>query len=559
VTAGSAIDVAAPAEAVTAPTVHAASRLPILPVEYGLTNAAVSRSPAVTAAPTTPGYSADEAILSIRVMAVRKRIHLALTEIYLRVKAAREEMLSAVQVGTGGGKWADGMLRAVTEARVDTNKAVALVEQANAIVTQLNEATQDARTLTSGLLQVHDLVLQGWKWLAVAVLDCEGGAKEARDEALHSGALIRRAQTKASEHLLAASKHLKGAGDSCWGSLGDEASKEKMASDRAKLLADFSVPSDVRNVSDTVLHSIAEQKLLPFSAGAGSMQGPDRDLRRVVRYQEREMSWTPCFQDLCKALGAVERSGCMWGCLALVSVDHMGVGTDNFAGFCAAHARGVLTHTAEDDLVQLVGASNRKSMAEIESSWANACRHTCVKRKASPTGWGSHGGVLDGSKPSSITVEEEAAADGGGGGGSGGLAKADRNSSAALSQANLRAGDKWTECDGGVCAELGEISLSRSGCLNGCRAANLGGVQHSADCPMWCEETVDQVLADPETLGQEATRDLPADGAGTDDARAKWVSACHVGCKSILEHLNKGQGVVEPGTPLGVKRVVVRR
>eukprot|EP00946_MAST-07B_sp_MAST-7B-sp1_P000942 g942.t1 len=437
--------------AVTKTPVHGPSKLPIIPVEYGITNAKLPPPPAVSDVnASTPEYSADEAILRIRVSAVRKRIHIALTEVYLRVKAAREDMLLAVQVATGGGKWADNTLRAITDARVNTNKAVGMVEQANAIVTQLNENTQDSNTLIGGLLQVHELVLQGWKWISMGALDCHDGAKFAEDESLHSGTLIQRAQIKASEHLVSANKHLKGAANSCWGSLGDEEAKKAMTLDRAKLKADFSMSSNTRNISDTVLHSIAEQKLLPFSAGAGSLQGTDRSLRRIVRYQERELSWTPCFQDLCKSLGAVERSGCTWGCFGLLSIDHSGFGADNFAGFCAAHAKGVLSHTADEDLFQVVKAAGKdmhssggsNSMLKLESIWAKACRDTCLKRKASPSGWGAHGGVLDGSKPQSITVEEEID-DGEKAKTGGGLERASRNTSATLSQANLRAGDRW--------------------------------------------------------------------------------------------------------------------
>lgn len=524
-----------------------ASQLPIIPVEYGLSHSKVTSQPAMVPSDNVE-RSADDDILSIRLIAVRHRIQTALREIYLRVASAREEMLKAVKVSTGGGKWADDMLHSVADARVNTNKAVAFVENANSIVTQLNDRTDDSRRITSGLLQVHDLVLLGWKWIAVAELDCKDGSKAARDRASHSGKLIHQAQIKASGHLSEASKHLKGAGASCWGSLGDAKAKEEVAASRERLREGIFMPENARNVSNSILHSIAEQKLLPFSAGAGSLHGKERDLRRVVRYQEHEMSWTPCFQDLCKSQSPIERSGCMWGCMALISPDHTGLGAENFAGFCAAHATEVLLHTGESDLIQVVEATTKSntsalpsaaqqtSMSEIESSWAKSCRQTSEKRKKNPNAWGVHGGVTDGTKPSVISVEEE---DNGTLSNGGGLERVQGNVSS-VPKANLRAGDRWAECDEDVCGKLEHTGLSRSGCLHGCRTAILGGVQRVSDCAMWCEETVDQVLADPENLGVEATSDLPS-GLSADDKRARWISTCHVGCKSILERINKGE------------------
>ena len=277
---------------------------------------------------------------------MRKRIHIALTEVYLRVKAAREEMLSAVQVAAGGGKWADNTLHAITDARVNTNKAVGLLEQANAIVTQLNENTQDSNTLIGGLLQVNELILQGWKWISMGALDCRDGATLAEDESLHSGTLIQRAQMKASEHLVSANKHLKGAADSCWGSLGDEETKKAMALDRAKLIGDFSMSRGTQHYNYVLQHCRTET--VTFLCWCWVMQ------ELIGICGAVSVSGTRAFVDTLlsgmQSLGAVERSGCM-GLLALIlKIQAL---ERQFRMILCCPCKGAPSHTADKDLFRL--------------------------------------------------------------------------------------------------------------------------------------------------------------------------------------------------------------
>ena len=52
--------------------------------------------------------------------------------------------------------------------------------------------------------------------------------------------------------------------------------------------------------------------------------------------------------------------------------------------------------------------------------------------------------------------------------------------------------------------------MRKSGCLNGCRTAVLGGVRGKAECPQWCEKVVNTVLGDAKTFGLEMYRTASA-------------------------------------------------
>ena len=482
-------------------------------------------------------------------------------------------MLSAVRTATGGGDWADGLLASVAQARVRTNEAVNHVEAANERAAQLHIVSEAAGgrdspslRLRATLLEVHGRVLQGWQALARALRAASTAADAASLDAAQSGLQIRAAQRSAEHALRDAAARLQDAAAKCWA---DTTTKPPPHQNDEDAGSDVDTkepsPAAAAALSPRALQSLAEQRLLPF---AGSIEvlstfSPaevQADREPLVRRQEREVAWTPCFQDLCKALPAVGRSGCLFGCLATITDKAVVAGA--CTQFCSDNVAIALQFTGDAELrAAVVGgasAGGQDGSGYTRSHWTRTCRATCRQRVSDPFTWGAHNGHLPGPAGGDAAQEDEGAtgatgsggilragafagtgaatgpmsSTGGGSGGGNGMA----TEAAALGKARLFAGDRWAECNDGVCGRDWSSGLSRSGCLNGCRAAVLGGVDSVRHCAQWCAETVDEVLGDPQHLGAEATRDLAA--TDVEDARAEWISICHVGCDAASKHVD---------------------
>ena len=99
-----------------------------------------------------------------------------------------------------------------------------------------------------------------------------------------------------------------------------------------------------------------------------------------------------------------------------------------------------------------------------------------------------------------------------------------------LTMKHIQAGARWSVCNQTICA--GKRTLTRSGCIYGCRVMVLTGLPEKSDCDQYCDEVVDQVLADVNNLGEEANRYDPK-GVVVADREAMWVFECKKGCKRL--------------------------
>ena len=484
--------------------------------------------------------------------------------------------------------------------------------------------------------------MKGWNNLQEAYRAAMKGSSESHFKSGGViGEIIRKAQDSTALLMQETALLIDNAAKAVWGSVA----------------GDWKKPPVVDKLTSRMMHHIAEQKALPILRGP-----PIKKYSRTgfaassafVCAQERELRWTPCFQDLCRHEVGTRQSGCMYGCFAVIAQAsqedddkmtpfrayvrtmlgkkrmfkdnalHRAVaaiaasttipmlngalmtllqgekkdaeplyGNDDLTAarqqlvtvlgnpyalnvacnrkdlvgkgvasaknarshedlfnimsnlisckadvrkgvivtadghgcvhFCTSHVDTVLAHSCENKVAKDV-ASN---FLNTRKGWSRACVLSCKQRTSSETfqnAWGEHGGK--------IQMNPKPEKDLYGGGIPQGM----------LTMKHIQAGARWSVCNQTICA--GKRTLTRSGCIYGCRVMVLTGLPEKSDCDQYCDEVVDQVLADVNNLGEEANRYDPK-GVVVADREAMWVFECKKGCKKAAEYY-------PPPTKLGI-------
>ena len=573
--------------------------------------------------------SASRAIMVTHLEASHSRLKIILLDLLNYVREIREKLTDCLRVSSGVGDWSDLLTTDISHIREYLRLAIEVVERANRLVLEalrVGESTPcEAGTdnLKAMMTQGTELTLKGWSNLQLAY---RTSLKAIQDAHFQSGGqvgeIIKTAQTKSSRLMKGASALIQSAANVTWGPV----SKDGMPPPQSHVLT----PRMMRN--------IAEQRLLPMLRGRKARSHTDHaSTSAFICAQERELRWTPCFQDLCRNEAGIRQSGCMYGCFAVISQagqededalgpfriktraalrnnnelsvdslhralaavgvansfadlnaaietamvgddakpqsiavslsdgqanavavlnkdvvrnnrcynrnnslnenvvkvnravsqetifelllavlscsnpendDGKNVDTHGCVHFCTAHVDGVLGHSCEATVAQAVG----DHFVLSRQKWSRACVLACKQRTSSSAfqnAWGEHGGKI---QVAPVTEKSKYG---------GGLQGRE------ITREYIFAGDRWNVCNITVCED--RKSLKRSGCLYGCRSMVLTGVPSSNDCNQYCDETVDQVLADPQSLGAEASKYDP-NSEETDDRKALWVLECKRGC-----------------------------
>jgi hypothetical protein len=580
--------------------------------------------------------TAERTIMLTHLQAAHARVKLALVDDTHYVNKARVAMTKCLDVAAGGGDWADLLVKDIAQVREYLLLAIDMLKKSDQILLsalrlgEVNMCSSYVENLKAIMTEGHELLLKAWNNLVLAY---HTATKAATVHAHFQGGgsisgLIKQAQASASNYMKATSELIQSAGNVTWGSIGGDAQK----------------PAE-HILSPRMVKLMAEQKMLPLLRGPkvkSSSFVSHSSTAAFICAQERELRWTPCFQDLCRNEIGSKQSGCMYGCFAVIAQNSQ-EDDDNFAPlrakaraalrengrlppeqlhralaavssaasfgdlnavvttalssdsavpvyqsesigdakelakkalaqkyiekvtcnkadilekargmigkaetqeklfkvlwavlscadpgkdfhldhdshgclhFCTSHVDGVLGHSCESAVSSEVG----ENFLSSRKVWSRACVFACKERTSSSsfqTAWGEHGGKIQ------VSPKNEEKKYGGG------LPNGD------LTRQHIYAGDRWAICNETVCHGL--VTLKRSGCMYGCRSMVLTGLASVKECDQYCDETVDQVLADPTNLGAEALG-FDKNAEKTEDMKALWVVECKSKCKEAAQY-----------------------
>ena len=578
--------------------------------------------------------SAARTIAIGNLQAAHTRLKIALVDVMRYIREARDKLSAALNTCSGGGDWADKVVEQVKYVREYLYVAMQLIEKAHKILLEALQVAErsckdDTLNLEIFLRRSHEALLKGWNNLREAY---RGAMKGVSVSHFKSGGvigdIIKKAQDSTAILMQDTAGLIDDAAKAAWGSVAGDGKK----------------PPVVDKLTPRMMKKIAEQKALPILKGPAIKQYSRTGFAATSAFvcaQERELRWTPCFQDLCRHEQGTRQSGCMYGCFAVIAqssqedddkmspfrahvrrllgkkrifamnplhramaaiaasttipmlngamltlVQGEGKGIEPIYGnsdltaartqavsvldtknavnvacnqratidtaikaaknarshedlfnivsnvinckaddmdkavivnvdshgcvhFCTSHVDTVLAHSCENK----VAKETANDFLNTRKGWSRACVLSCKQRTSSETfqnAWGEHGGKIQmNPKPEKDTY-------------GGGLPQGP------LTVKHIHAGARWNVCNQTVCG--GKTTLSRSGCIYGCRVMVLTGLPEKEDCNQYCDEVVDQVLADKDHLGAEANKFDPK-SVVVADREAVWVMQCKRGCK----------------------------